>query len=85
MKRLLFRGEHKLRAAKLFFSEKPRFHVEDYNLYLELEVVWQDDGRYSIWGNLDDDAELLQDTTHDPYHLVERALPLANEVVVDDD
>lgn len=81
MKRLLFRGEHKFRAAELFFGDKPRFQVEDYVPYKELEVVWQDDGRYSVWGDLDDDAVLLQDTTHDPRHLVPHTLPLADEVL----
>ncbi|WOC31594.1 MULTISPECIES: hypothetical protein [Caproicibacterium] len=85
MKRLLFHGEHKFRAAELFFHDKPRFRVEDYIPYIALEVVWQDDGRFSIWGDLDDDAVLLQDTSHDPRHLVEHALPLADGVEEDAD
>ncbi|HCA71325.1 MAG TPA: hypothetical protein DHW78_10370 [Ruminococcaceae bacterium] len=81
MKRLFFRGEHKFRVAEFFFGRRRDFCVEDYIPYVELEVVLQDDGRFSVWGNLPDDADLLQDTSHDPHHLVSKIFPLADEIL----
>ncbi|MDD3260655.1 MAG: hypothetical protein PHU79_01900 [Oscillospiraceae bacterium] len=81
MKRLYFRGEHKYRAAELLFSDSPTFRVEDYTPYEALEIVWQADGRYSVWGDLPNDADLLRDTCRDPRHLVQMALPFADEAV----
>ena len=84
MRRLYFCGEHKFRVAELFGS-RPRFRAEDYTPYQKLEIVWHDDGRYSVWGDLEDDADLLRDTCPDPHHLVKRTLPLADEVLTEEE
>mgnify|MGYP000159575729 FL=1 len=84
MKRLFFRGERRFRAAELFFGDRPDFRVEDYVPYLELEVVLQDDGRFSVWGNLADDSELLRDTRPDRQGVMHLALHLADQVCEDD-
>lgn len=65
MKRLFFRGEKRVAAARILFGEEEDFLPHAYEKYTELEVVVQDDGRYSVWGNLPDDADLLQDTRRD--------------------
>ena len=45
-----------------------------------MEIVVQDDGRYSVWGNLRDDSELLQDTRRDPERRVKQLLALVDEI-----
>lgn len=84
MRRLFFRGEHRFRAAELFFGGREDFRVEDYAPYLELEAVLQDDGRFSVWGNLPGDAVLLRDTRPDWHGVLHTALHMADEVVRDD-
>ena len=51
----------------------------------ELEVVRQDDGRFSVWGNDKEDTDLLRDTHKDPQALFAAIADLADEVVLDED
>lgn len=78
MKRLLFRDEKRITAARILFGEEEDFHPHVYEKYTELEVVVQDDGRYSVWGNLTDDADLLQDTRRDMQNRTAKLEPLAD-------
>ena len=85
MKRLYFRGGNRFRAAELFFSEKKDFRAEDYIPYAELEMILQDDVRFSVWGNTDDDTVLLRDTRPDFRGVAHLALHLADEIVEGDE
>ena len=49
----------------------------------ELEVTVHHDGRYAVWVNLMDDAELLQDTIPDHKNLVRQIADFADEVIED--
>ena len=81
MERMWIRGVNRLKAAELLFSAIEGFSVDTYRKYDELEIVVQDDGRYSVWGNLRDDSELLQDTRRDPERRVKQLLALVDEIV----
>ena len=80
MERVFIRGVNQIKAAELLFSEKEDFSPEDYRKYRELEIVVQEDGRYSVWGNFSDDADLLQDTRKDPEGRVKKLMLLADEI-----
>lgn len=84
MKRLFFRGKNQMRAAEIFFSDREEYCSSDYEKYTELEVVVQEDGRYSVWGNLEDDADLLQDTRKDSQNLVSKILLWADEIQMEE-
>ena len=73
-----------MKAAELLFSSKEDFSPEKYRKYNELEIVVQEDGRYSVWGNFQDDSDLLQDTRKDPDNRVKQLLALADEIVVEE-
>lgn len=59
MKRLIFIGEHIKQAAKVLFAEDDRYTPQMEARWPELEVTVHHDGRYAVWVNLMDDAELL--------------------------
>ena len=80
MERIWIRGVNRLKAAEMLFSSKEGFSVDTYRKYDELEIVVQDDGRYSVWGNFRDDSDLLQDTRRDPENCVRKILVLADEI-----
>ncbi|WP_195984034.1 hypothetical protein [Clostridium sp. D33t1_170424_F3] len=84
MKRLFFRGEKRVAAARILFGEEEDFCPHTYEKYTELEVVIQEDGRYSVWGNLPDDADLLQDTRRDAQNRTAKLEPLANACAEED-
>ena len=84
MKRYFFRV-HKQAAARGLFGGREDFAPRTYEKYGELEVVRQDDGRFSVWGNFEEDADLLQDTRRDAESLFSRIVDLADEVVEDAD
>lgn len=67
------------------FQEKKNFDLNRISNYSELELVLQDDGRFSLWGNLPQDSHLLQDTRKDPRGLVKEAALLADEIRIEDD
>ena len=83
MKRYFYRGAKVLETAKTLFAEKKEFRVEDYKKYQELELVVQDDGRFSVWGNYQEDSDLLQDTRKDPLGLIGKIIRQADEVIDD--
>lgn len=80
MKRYFYRDAAKTQAAVALFGRQEKFNLADYQKYQELEVVQQDDGRFSVWGNFPDDSDLLQDTRRDPELLIPSIRNLADEV-----
>lgn len=83
MKRLIFIGEHIKQAAKILFVEDDRYTPQMAARWPELEVTVHHDGRYAVWVNLMDDAELLQDTIPDHKNLVRQIAGFADEVIED--
>ena len=83
MKRLIFIGEHIKQAAKVLFAEDDRYTPQMAARWPELEVTVHHDGRYAVWVNLMDDAELLQDTIPDHKNLVRQIAGLADEGIED--
>ena len=83
MKRLIFIGEHIKQAAKVLFEEDDRYTPQMAARWPELEVTVHHDGRYAVWVNLMDDAELLQDTIPDHKNLVRQIAGFADEVIED--
>ncbi len=83
MKRLIFIGDHIKQAAKILFAEDDRYTPQMAARWPELEVTVHHDGRYAVWVNLMDDAELLQDTIHDHKHLIQQVADFADEVIED--
>ena len=83
MKRLIIMGKHIVPAAQLLFANDDRYTPKQYAGWPELEVTVQEDGRYAVWVNLLDDAELLQDTRHDHDQIVAKLAPYVDEIVVD--
>ena len=83
MKRLIFIGEHIKQAAKVLFAEDDRYTPQMAARWPELEVTVHHDGRYAVWVNLMDDAELLQDTLPDHKNLVRQIAGFADEVIED--
>ena len=83
MKRLIFIGEHIKQAAKVLFAEDDRYTPQMAARWPELEVTVHHDGRYAVWVNLMDDAELLQDTIPDHKTLVRQIAGFADEVIED--
>ena len=83
MKRLIFIGEHIKQAAKVLFAEDDRYTPQMAARWPELEVTVHHNGRYAVWVNLMDDAELLQDTIPDHKNLVRQIAGLADEVIED--
>lgn len=80
MKRLIIMGSHIVPAAQILFDGDDRYTPKQYVGWPELEVTVQDDGRYAVWVNLLDDAELLQDTRHDTKQMVQRLMPFVDEI-----
>ena len=83
MKRLIFIGEHIKQAAKVLFAEDDRYTPQMAARWPELEVTVHHDGRYAVWVNLMNDAELLQDTIPDHKNLVRQIAGFADEVIED--
>ncbi|MDO5549267.1 MAG: hypothetical protein Q4F79_12385 [Eubacteriales bacterium] len=83
MRRLIFMGKHILPAAKILFEGKDTYTEKQMALWPELEVTVQDDGRYAVWVNLLDDADLLQDSKRDTQNTIARIEPMADEILVD--
>ena len=83
MKRLIFIGEHIKQAAKILFAEDDRYTPQMAARWPELEDTVHHDGRYAVWVNLMDDAELLQDTIPDHKNLVRQIAGFADEVIED--
>ena len=83
MKRLIFMGKHIVPAARILFEGKEEFTPKRISQWPELEVTLHDNGRYAVWVNLIDDAELLQDTRPDSNHLIEKLTPYVDEVITD--
>ena len=83
MKSLIFIGEHIKQAAKVLFAEDDRYTPQMAARWPELEVTVHHDGRYAVWVNLMDDAELLQDTIPDHKNLVRQIAGFADEVIED--
>lgn len=83
MKRLIIMGKHIIPASQLLFADNDRYTLQQYASWPELEVTVQEDGRYAVWVNLLDDAELLQDTRPDRQQIVAKLAPYVDEIIVD--
>ena len=83
MKRYFCRA-HKWDAVNGLFGGQKDFDPRHYEMYEELEVVQQDDGRFSVWGNFTEDTDLLRDTRKDTQGLFAAVAALADEVVVEE-
>jgi hypothetical protein len=83
MKRLIFMGKHILPAAKILFKGKDTYTEQQMAQWPELEVTVQDNGRYAVWVNLIDDADLLQDSKPDTQNIVSYLEQMADEVLLD--
>lgn len=83
MKRLIFMGKHIVPAARILFQNDDRYTSKQYASWPELEVTLHDDGRYAVWVNLIDDAELLQDTKRDASGLIAKLTPYVDEIIED--
>lgn len=83
MKRLIFMGKHIVPAARILFEGDDRYTQKNFAQWPELEVTVHDDGRYAVWVNLIDDAELLQDTRRDQMNLIEKLEPYVDEIITD--
>lgn len=81
MKRLIIMGSHIVPAARLLFAGDDRYTSQQYAKWPELEVTVHEDGRYAVWVNLLDDADLLQDTRHDAAQVVAQLAPYVDEVI----
>lgn len=82
MKRYLYRKDRVFQTIKVLFGEREDFNENDYMKYTALEVVVQDDGRFSVWGDLgDEDADVLRDTKPDHRGLLPQIAALANDVI----
>lgn len=81
MKRLLIMGGHIVPAARILFDGDDRYTPQQYAAWPELEVTVQEDGRYAVWVNLLDDADLLQDTRRDSRNVVEQLNPYVDEII----
>ena len=84
MKRIYYQGRGLEEAASVLFGQKDNFSAEDYRRFDQLELVVQDDGRFSVWGDRGDKAELLRDTAADPHGIVEHLTPYCCEIRQDD-
>ena len=84
MKRLIFMGKHIMQAAMILFEDNDDFTTKQIASWPELEVTVREDGRYAVWVNLIDDAELLQDTRRDTKGVLEKLLPYVDETIVDE-
>lgn len=80
----VFFREHKWDAVNGLFGGQKDFDPRRYETYEELEVVQQDDGRFSVWGNFAEDTDLLRDTRKDTQGLFAAVAALADEVVVEE-
>lgn len=74
MKRIFFKGDSQREIIKLLFGNQEDFSWQKYAAYREIEVVVQEDGRYSVLGNLQEDSDLLQDTRKDKNNMVNSLL-----------
>ncbi|HIV68870.1 MAG TPA: hypothetical protein IAA32_08410 [Candidatus Butyricicoccus stercorigallinarum] len=83
MKRLIFMGKHIVPAARILFEGDDRYTPQQYAAWPELEVTLHEDGRYAVWVNLIDDAELLRDTVRDADGRIARLAPYVDETIVD--
>ncbi len=67
-------------AARELFGWQEDYADEKYSRYTGLEIALQEDGRFSVWGDLgEEDAELLRDTKPDHKNLLPRVLGFADE------
>lgn len=85
MKRLFFGKEQIPAVATSLFGERDDFDLGKFMKYEELELVLQEDGRFSLWGNLPDDTDLLRDTRKDSAGKVEQLAFLAQRVIEEED
>ena len=67
-------------AAQLIFGDNEDFNPENYRRYQQLEVVVQPDGRYSVWGDYAEDADLLRDTKRDHKGVIEQLEVFADDI-----
>ncbi|WP_071432309.1 hypothetical protein [Angelakisella massiliensis] len=84
MERYYFRGDGRKQAAQLLFGKKEDFDLGRYEIYEELELALQEDGRFSVWGNLPGDSQLLRDTHPDFDRILPQLLPLADRMEVEE-
>lgn len=84
MKRLIFMGKHIMQAAMILFADNEDITTKQIASWPELEVTVREDGKYAVWVNLIDDAELLQDSRRDKNGILEKLLPYVDETIIDD-
>ena len=81
MKRSYFGKSKTVLAARALFDWKEGYRDETYARYDSLEIAVQDDGRFSVWGNLgEEDADLLRDTKPDARNQLAQVLGIADEI-----
>ena len=78
--RMFFREGGITMAAQLIFGDNEDFNPENYRRYQQLEVVVQPDGRYSVWGDYAEDADLLRDTKRDHKGVIEQLEVFADDI-----
>ncbi len=76
-------GQRIVPAARILFDGDDRYKPQQYAQWPELEVTLHEDGRYAVWVNLLNDADLLQDTRHDTKQVIKRIAPYVDEVIED--
>ncbi|HIZ55045.1 MAG TPA: hypothetical protein H9671_02435 [Firmicutes bacterium] len=85
MQRLIFRGDRRADILTAIFGNEEDFNLDRYAIYEEIEIAVPEPGKFSVWGNYPDDADLLRDTKKDLSGLLGRITDLASEVWNDDD
>lgn len=84
MKRYFYRKNKVTLVCRELFGGREDYKEGQYEKYEALEIVEQEDGRFSVWGDLgEEDADLLRDTKPDHNHALLRVIPLADDVTND--
>ncbi len=84
MKRMFFYGEKQVKAIEKAFAHRKEGPPQFGDAYSELEIIAQEDGRFSVWGNHGEDSDLLQDTRKDTEKILPELLLLADSVVMEE-
>lgn len=84
MKRYFYRRNKVILVCRELFGGQEDYRESRYEKYDSLEIVEQEDGRFSVWGDLgEEDADLLRDTKPDHSRALPRVIPLADDVTDD--
>lgn len=81
MKRYFYRKNKVILVCRQLFGGRDDYKESQYEKYEALEVVAQEDGRFSVWGDLgEEDADLLRDTKSDHGRVLPQVIPMADDV-----